>query len=573
MRTIQRTGDGVTGCRTPASGEPDDLRRRCAELELQVADHERTVQSLVESEERLRVLFERAPDGYYLCDLLGTFIDGNKAAEELIGHSREDLIGKNFLQLSLLRMADVPRAAKLLAMNAAQQSTGPDVFRLKRPDGTQIDVEIRTHPVTLDGRRVVLGMARDVTVRQRVEDDLRAQRTELETRVGERTAALLSANEMLTHQIAVLARTEQSLRVSEHRFRAMVAALPDLILRIARDGTLLDYEASESVPTFVAPEQFLGSTLRSTMPPEVAEAGMAGLERALESQRPQNIEYALEQDGVTHYYEARIVPIGDEEVITIIRDVTMQRDLAQRAQASRDIEKAGSVSGGVARDVNNLLQVIVGYGELARGQIPSDNESAQADLREVLDAAERGANLARKLAAFSSHTSLTMGPMQLDEFSQQLLPTLEGLLPDSTTLELQIEEAVPGITADGKAIETVLVNLVANASDAMPHGGTVGVTVRLASEHDIPTLGIPSGEAVAISVCDTGTGMDKIVRERVIEPFFTTKDPGIGIGLGMSEVHGLVRQHGGILDIQSEVGEGTTVTVYLPVVTEGAPVR
>jgi len=175
--------------------ELEQLKKRNAELEAALAEHRKVLAALEESQERLRVLFELAPDGYYLNDLEGNFVDGNRAAEELIGYQREELIGKNFLRLSLLKLKDIPRAAKLLALNAVGQPTGPDTFTLTRKDGTDVVVEILTHPVTIAGKRLVAAIARDLTARKKAEEALHRARRELEMRTAERTAEPAATDE------------------------------------------------------------------------------------------------------------------------------------------------------------------------------------------------------------------------------------------------------------------------------------------------------------------------------------------------------------------------------------------
>jgi diguanylate cyclase (GGDEF)-like protein/PAS domain S-box-containing protein len=156
-----------------------ELRQRVAELEAVDVKRKRAVQELRESEEQLEVLFEFAPDAYYMSDLKGTFVDGNKAAEELTGYDRNELIGQSFLKLKLLSLGQTPKAAALLARNALGQATGPDEFVLNRKDGGQVPVEIRTFPVRIKGQTVVLGIARDITERKRAEDALRDTVAEL----------------------------------------------------------------------------------------------------------------------------------------------------------------------------------------------------------------------------------------------------------------------------------------------------------------------------------------------------------------------------------------------------------
>jgi PAS domain S-box-containing protein len=175
-------------------------------------------EELQNSEERLKILFQYAPDAYYLNDLKGNFIDGNKAAEEVTGYKKEELVGKSFLTLKLLPLKQIPKAAKLLAKNLKGYPTGPDDFVLKRKDGKQISVEIRTFPVKIHGKSLVLSIARDITKRKQAEEALRRSRAELEDRVKKRTADLAEANKSLKAEISERRKAEKELRKSEERY-------------------------------------------------------------------------------------------------------------------------------------------------------------------------------------------------------------------------------------------------------------------------------------------------------------------------------------------------------------------
>jgi PAS domain S-box-containing protein len=206
-----------------------------------ITERKRAEEELRSSEERLKILFESAPDAYYLSDLKGNFVDGNEAAEELVGYKREELIGKNFLTgTKLLSPGQIPKAAALLARNLLGQPTGPDEFILNRKDGNQVTLEIRTFPVKITGQSLALGIARDITERKRAEEELEKHRHHLEELVAERTAELTRANEQLRREIAERKRVEETLRESEERYRRLFNGVPIGLCLSTPDGQNLD---------------------------------------------------------------------------------------------------------------------------------------------------------------------------------------------------------------------------------------------------------------------------------------------------------------------------------------------
>jgi PAS domain S-box-containing protein len=188
------------------------LRERIAELEARQQEGEKTLEELRESERQSRILFEFAPDAYYLNDLKGHFLDGNRNAEEMIGYSREELIGKSYLNLDILPKSQIPKALALLAKNAVGSPTGPDEFTLIRKDGDRIQVEIRTYPMKIKDKLVVLGIARDIAKHKKTEDELRAARDELALLEKERVEELAKLKKALEKEVASRKRLEEILQ-------------------------------------------------------------------------------------------------------------------------------------------------------------------------------------------------------------------------------------------------------------------------------------------------------------------------------------------------------------------------
>jgi two-component system cell cycle sensor histidine kinase/response regulator CckA len=250
----------------------------------------------------------------------------------------------------------------------------------------------------------------------------------------------------------------------------------------------------------------------------------------------------------------------------IVEDVTEQHRLHEQLRQSQKMEAIGQLAGGVAHDFNNMLTAILGYSELLQEQIGPDKPIGR-DLREIQAAAERAAGLTRQLLAFSRKQVLAMTAVNLSDVVRRVEPMLRRLLGERITIVTELADDLGAVTADVSQLEHLLINLAVNARDAMPHGGelrfatgSVALDAAFAEQHP----GATPGSYNAVRVTDTGTGMAADVKAQIFEPFFTTKERGHGTGLGLAAVYGTVQQFGGYIDVESEVGQGTTFTICLP---------
>jgi len=256
----------------------------------------------------------------------------------------------------------------------------------------------------------------------------------------------------------------------------------------------------------------------------------------------------------------------------IAEDVTEQRTLERALQQAQKMETIGRLTSGIAHDFNNLLTVILAQANLITKALPSQPPpELRRDLDELTEAARRGAELVHRLLGFSRHEILDLRPLSAREWVQEELHTLRRLLPATIEIQCDAESEAGVVEADAGALEQILLNLATNARDAMPKGGTLHLDVRrtrLDAEDRPLHAWVEPGSYVSIAVSDTGAGMDPTTQARVFEPFFTTKPAGVGTGLGMAMVYGLVKQHKGFVHLYSEVGQGTTVKIYLPLALE-----
>ncbi len=250
----------------------------------------------------------------------------------------------------------------------------------------------------------------------------------------------------------------------------------------------------------------------------------------------------------------------------IVEDVTERRTLEAQLRQAQKMEAVGQLTGGIAHDFNNLLTVILANADLIAKALPPESTELRADVGDLQAAARRGAAMVRKLLAFSRREELRVRPVELPRLVADLSGMLRRLLPEHISLKTRTSEPVRSVLVDPGTVEQILLNLVTNARDAMPAGGTLEITVADAAIDEAYLSSHAWGEPgtyVRLSVSDTGTGMDEATLAHVFEPFFTTKPPGIGTGLGLAMVYGLVKQQHGFIDLRSHPGQGTTVDIYL----------
>jgi hypothetical protein len=262
---------------------------------------------------------------------------------------------------------------------------------------------------------------------------------------------------------------------------------------------------------------------------------------------------------------------GSAHMSGLVRDITERTQLELELRQSQKMEGIGQLAGGIAHDFNNLLTVIQGNSDLAlEGLDPSS--PSHADICEIKRAAMSAAALTKQLLAFGRRQVLQPRPIELRAVTLEIQNMLSRLIGDNIELILNLDDAAGCVLADPGQIEQVIINLVVNARDAMPDGGRITISTKTVP-HQIKSAVAASGVCERLLVTDNGVGMDSATRDRIFEPFFTTKPVGHGTGLGLSTVHGIVKQSGGELHVATAPGKGTSFTIYFPQVSTSAPVE
>ena len=255
----------------------------------------------------------------------------------------------------------------------------------------------------------------------------------------------------------------------------------------------------------------------------------------------------------------------NSELETRVEERTREREAAlDQLYESQKLETIGQLTGGVAHDFNNLLSVILGSLSLLKKRLPPDPRATRL-IDGAIQGAERGATLTKRLLAFARRQELKLEAIELQTLIPDMVDFLRQSVGPGVEIAVDIADDVAPIMIDANQFELALMNLAVNARDAMPQGGLLTIAGRNATtDRSKLPIGIPQGEYVRLTVADTGEGMDEATRAKAMEPFFTTKGIGKGTGLGLSMVHGLTAQSGGAMDIASEVGKGTVITLWLP---------
>jgi PAS domain S-box-containing protein len=384
----------------------------------------------------------------------------------------------------------------------------------------------------------------------------------------------------VTRDITERKRAAQALRESEMRFRSVTDSAADAIIAADVDGTIVSWNhGAESIFGYTEGE-IVGRLLTTLMPERYRETHRRGLARAGSSGKSvvgRNLEFSgLRKDGTEFPLELSLGSWQSEQgrfYGGIIRDVTERkraeealRQTEQQLRQAQKMEAVGQLAGGIAHDFNNLLTVILGRSDLLRRRLEAGSV-LRRDIELIATTAARAGGLTRQLLAFSRNQVLQPKVLDLNVVVGRMATLLRRLIGEHIRLVTVFGRDLGAVRVDPTQIEQVIVNLVVNARDAMPAGGTLTIETANAgidAAADDPEPSVGPGPLVSLLVRDTGCGMDENVQAHLFEPFFTTKAPGKGTGLGLATVYGIVKQHNGAIFAESAPGQGTTFRVYLP---------
>jgi two-component system, cell cycle sensor histidine kinase and response regulator CckA len=462
----------------------------------------------------------------------------NGAAERIFSYGAAEMIGRDLnLILEASGLAELGGGAA-----AKRQSRGETRTTLecsgRRKDGSPVSLELSLSQVELAGSWIWLGIIRDICSRKKSEAQMK------------QTLSLLHATlESTAEGIIVRDLTGRSV-ISNRRFAEMWR-IPPAVIASHDDKVMRSYVLDQ----LKDPRGFHSLTEKQRRNPEGEYCDTLSFRDGRVFERiatPQVIERCV---------------VGQ---VICCRDITEQKNLEHQLRHAQKMEALGTLASGVAHDFNNILTVIMGYCNLSAVQLDQGSPLRQ-NLNQIMSASERAATLTGSLLAYGRKQTINPQPLELNRSVLLMDRFLARLIGEQIELVTKLCDGKITILADSGQFEQVLMNLAANARDAMERSGCLSiVTGRITIDQDFIRLhgyGKPGSYAM-LSVSDTGTGMDEATREKIFEPFFTTKAQGKGTGLGLSIVYGIVKQHDGYINVYSEPGHGTTFNIYLPLCSE-----
>ena len=558
----------------------EELEQRVKEVEKEALEHKRM------SKKKYGSLVEATSDWIWEVDNDGVYTYTNSKIKDILGYEPREIIGKTPFDFML------PNDQKRLSewfkdiLESRKPFEGLENTNIHK-DGRHVLLETSGVPVfDTDGNLLgYRGIDRDISRRKLAEKALQKAHNELERRVEGRTAELISANEKLIQEIGIRKQAEKALKESEEFLETVVENIPDMIfVKDAKELRFVRFNKAGEDLLGHSRKDLIGKNDYDFFPKEEADF-FTGKDREV---LDKGTFFDIPEEPIkTKYKGERIlhtkkIPLLDEKgqpeyLLGISEDITERKRLVDQLQRAQKLEAIGTLAGGVAHDLNNILGGLVSYPELLLLQLPEDSPLRKSILT-IQKSGEKAAAVVQDLLTLARRGVVVTEVVNLNDVIAEYLksPEHENLQSyhPGIHLETHLDQNILNILGSSTHLSKTIMNLVSNAAEAMPDGGKL--TVSAENRYiDRPIRGyddVKEGDYVVLAVSDTGTGISPDDIGKIFEPFYTKKKMGrSGTGLGMAVVWGTVKDHNGYIDVQSIEGQGTTFTLYFPVTRKELP--
>lgn len=528
------------------------------------------------SQKKYQGIFNNIQDVYYEASLKGTLLEISPSIEKISKYRRPELIGKTLLKFYV----DPDQRNDILQLLKEKGRINDHEVMFKDKDGRSIHCSLNSMLlITPSGKPYrIIGSLRDINDRKMAEKELLGYKNQLERLVKERTTELEKANKGLQGQIERRRKTEAQLMVSEEKYRTILDTIEEAYFEADRSGTLVFVNDAACRIMGYTSHELAGMHFRHFSAHEPTREIIRAFRRLTRSGEPVRLitHPVITKNGSYKVLDLSAALINDASG-TVMGFRGLARDVTAKIVAQKEKEKlqgqlnhaqrmeaVGTLAGGIAHDFNNLLMGIMGNVSLLHSKLGPDTALSNY-ISAIEQCVESGATLTRQLLGYARGGKYQVSTVNLNETVQRTADMF-GRTKKEIQIQADYQENIWPVEADQGQIDQVLVNLYVNAWQAMTEDMTLILSTKnvvLDKAYTAP-FNVQPGRYVSINVQDRGKGIEPAIIKRIFEPFFTTKKMGRGTGLGLASAFGIINNHGGIIDLRSQVGHGATFTVYLP---------
>lgn len=502
------------------------------------------------------------------------FVWCNKGLTDILGWKNDELVGKT-AQVIFPDTETYDRLNKSINSHTSETAVIDFESDLLNRKGERVTCLVTHRP--LDKHNLSKGCIvsfTDFSERKRAQDALKQAHDELEDRIKERTEELKRINEKLTKELSERKRVEETLRESEEKYRTVLEGTPDPVVVYDIEGKVIYLNPAFTRLFGWTLNERLGIKMDDYVPERAWPKTKKMIQMAVSGKSFSGIEtirYDKEKNTIhvsisgAIYRDQKGNPVGS---VVNLRDITKQKRLEAQLEQANKMKAIGTLSGGIAHDFNNIISIVMGNTELALDDVPEGNP-AHSYLEEIQRASFRARDVVRQLLSFARKTELERKPIKIIPVIIDTIKLLRATIPMNIEIRQNIKDTFDNVLADSTQIHQILINLCTNAYHAMPDGGILEIgleNVELDGETVSQYPDINPGRYVNLEVSDTGHGIPKKEIDCIFDPYYTTKEFGKGTGMGLSVVHGIVKSHGGVISVDSKLGQGTTFSILLPVI-------